>query len=304
MPPTRRDDDSPLEIDELMSVVNQGASFEDDENQQEQQAAEQEQESEEQPQQDQEREEATEETETPPTPPESPAARQPSETEQLRQELRDLRAAQAQERAEYLATLREMRSPRQESQEPARQQPQRVFNMRVPPEINQMLASEDENIRAQGLTTLINGLGDVVYNRVMQDVPQYVQPLVQQTVQGTTSQQGEAQAIYQDFYGAYPALNKPELRPLVASVAQQMMREQGGNPSWNESFRNALGQRVLEVVRNLGGTPAPSQPGSPAGGGGTPPAAGTNRPPRQVQRGARGNSGGPSAVADFIRQSI
>ena len=100
-----------------------------------------------------------------------------------------------------------------------------------------------------------------------------------------------AQEIYTSFYAAYPNLNKPELRQLVAATASQVMTERMTN-DWSNDVQKATGERVLKLLGQPappnGATPAPV-PAPAANPASTPaPAA----PPKQFGTGKR-----PSAPA-------
>jgi len=184
--------------------------------------------------------------ETPPTDPEK---------ELLRQQLATL---QAQMQAQAAA-------PQAQQQQAQDTLPPYAFN--IPPELLQLMYSEDPTERQQGLTAYAMGIARTVHSQVRDEYQQVMQSAIQQAIASTQ----QAQQVRQDFYGKYPELDKPELYPVVQAVAQQVAAQTGAN-SWTPEFRDAVGERVRALIQPQA---QPQPPRTPASGQAT---AGNGRP--------------------------
>lgn len=183
--------------------------------------------------------------ETPPTDPEK---------ELLRQQLATM---QAQMQAQAAAP--------QAPQQAQDTLPPYAFN--IPPELLQLMYSEDPTERQQGLTAYAMGIARTVHSQVRDEYQQVMQSAIQQAIASTQ----QAQQVRQDFYGKYPELDKPELYPVVQAVAQQVAAQTGAN-SWTPEFRDAVGERVRALIQPQA---QPQPPRTPASGQAT---AGNGRP--------------------------
>lgn len=122
----------------------------------------------------------------------------------------------------------------------------------------QMMASEDVNERMQGVTTLVNGIGEMVHETVMNEVRQLMESVrteVPQQIQATAREREQSQALFNDFYGKYPMLNNPRLYGIVTATAAELAQQMGVN-GWTPEFRDRLGQEVLKTLGWQAGAPA------------------------------------------------
>lgn len=128
------------------------------------------------------------------------------------------------------------------------------------------LYSEDAATRKQAMATLLAAnnqavhktLGAQMFGLMRETLKQAVPHII--AMANTTQQQGGAQRqVRDDFYGKYPTLNVPQLKPFVMQVAQEMVKE-GKFQGWNEEFRDALGQRVTGMLQAAAGIAPQAQP--------------------------------------------
>lgn len=220
---------------------------------------------------------------TPPAPaasepqPAAPAAQQPPSAEALRVQSLE---AQVQALTQTLETLRSQ--PAQPGSQPAAQPgpdqpPQPVrYGLTLPPQVADALNSDDDAVRTQAITTIVNDIGTIIHNSVMQqmrtEVSSMFQALVSSSTQATDAQQREA-AVTQGreaYYAAFPDHNNALILPLVQTEAQKMAAEYP-HLKWGPDYINALGARVEAALTSLRGGAAP-QPEQPSGGNGAPPA--------------------------------
>lgn len=129
-----------------------------------------------------------------------------------------------------------------------------AFN--IPSKLYNGLYSADatEEERVMCLQAFASGIATSVHNRIMQTfgtwtknqfqaIPAAVDYLVSQRESQKTSQK----SIRDDFYGAFPELNKPALGPIIKSTIQAVAKETGAK-SWTPEVRNKVGTRVRELL--------------------------------------------------------
>lgn len=171
--------------------------------------------------------------------------------------------AQVQQLSSQLAAMQQLMA-QQHTSGPTQQQPQGQqqqapeqpkFNVQVPPQLLELLDSEEPGHRAQGITALINGTAQVAYEKAMADLrsefEQKFEEVQNNTVQ-TFQSQTQSERIASDFYGKYSDLSDPTFRPVVQAVAQELQNEylaQGKPVAWSEQFRDQLALRVYQKLR-------------------------------------------------------
>lgn len=163
-------------------------------------------------------------------------------------------------RAQLTAMQQAMYTPREPAPQPAPQQeppaqPQYQFNL--PADLLQQMEAEDPVARMQGYARFAQGIAMTVHQQALAEARQMIEAMPQQ-IEPMIQQRLHQQHIFQDFYGTHKELNKPELYPLVVSVAQQVAREKNIS-GWNPELRDAVAARVKSVL------------GLPAGGAAQPP---------------------------------
>ena len=133
-----------------------------------------------------------------------------------------------------------------------------AYQMRIPDEILQKMGSDDPNVIRAGLAEFAQGVAQVTHYNVAMQMEQRLEALEQKLLEKSVStfkQQTQAEqeaekartAIQKDFYGTFPELDKPELKLFIQTQAK-LLAEQYGVNSWNESFRNALGEHVKRIL--------------------------------------------------------
>lgn len=189
---------------------------------------------------------------TPPTepepavPPVDPIVQLTNMVAQLQRQLDEARAGQVQEQA-----------PQAPAPAPSGYQ-RPSYSYKMPDDLVEHLSSEDSRTRATALSFLVSQIGQAVHSEVMKEVLHEINN-ASARMRVEMESQATANDIRRDFYGAFPQLNKPEYHPIVAMVSQQVMREMNAN-EWNQHIRNAVGQRVLAMLRmNAQGEARPKQ---------------------------------------------
>jgi hypothetical protein len=130
--------------------------------------------------------------------------------------------------------------------------------------INQ-LGSENPVERKQAVSQLMGVAMHVAHRLAAKQAVTQMRAELQQVLPAFVSEQMQAHAtsqrVFSDFYGKFPMLNVPELRPMVRAAATELMQETKA-AGWNEQFRDALGARILQKLRGFQGAPVapPSAP--------------------------------------------
>lgn len=149
------------------------------------------------------------------------------------------------------------------------------YAIQVPQTILEAMASEDGNLRSQGLAALVQGLGVHIHRNVMRDAQALLQTQVPTMMQSRENAQQTATRIREDFYGKFKQLNNPVFFPIVQQFAAQEMARLGTS-EWSDSVRDAVGNGVIAAMAAAGlqlaqAAPPPAAP--PTVPPATPPAA-------------------------------
>jgi hypothetical protein len=184
-------------------------------------------------------------------------------TEDLRKRLED-----TQQKLAYVAGMVQAQKPQQPA--PQEQGPQIPdYNFTLPDQLVALIESEDPVQRRQGLAMFAQGVARTVHANTLSDVMrarEEMAHLMPQYVEAVQKQQNQVREVFQDFYGTHKDLDRPELRPLVVSVAQQILQESGAN-TWSPELRDKIAGKVRGV---LGAYAAPgrrsNQPANVGGG--------------------------------------
>lgn len=180
---------------------------------------------------------------------------------------------------EQTAVIREAVAPKKD---PAVTPTEPKYNLAIPPQILTGLRSEDQTEFAQSFHAVVNGVANKVWGDVQEAISAQVMPMIGQVVQSHIQAYRQQAEVAQDFYGSYPHLAIPALRPIIqaAGVAAAQRRAAEGKPlAWDESLRNDIAEEVYKSVPQLRQQAAPvPTPAKPNGrkpfvaGGGTRPA--------------------------------
>lgn len=165
----------------------------------------------------------------------------------------------------------------QSGTQPQGQQPQRNYNFQFTPELMQGLNHEDPNVRNQSLVNLVNGVGEIIHNTVLQQVQTMLQSVreeVPQVAQTTTQQLAEHQKVFDDFYGKFPELNQPTFHALVGQIAKSFY-DKNPRAGWSPALRDEIGREVYRILKwpvpgARTAAPQPAPQTTPSARGGTP----------------------------------
>ena len=157
----------------------------------------------------------------------------------------------------------------------------------IPPQIKEMLFSDDPEKLSQGLGMLMQGVAQITHMRVREEMSGLMDQRIAGTVDSKQRELTEKQKVEEtqksikaDWEKAYPDLATEDLRPLVAHVGGQVAKELGAS-EWNEKLRDAIAARVRKV---LGRNEAPAGEESKGGA----------KPARKVPYSANGSGRAPA----------
>ena len=125
------------------------------------------------------------------------------------------------------------------------------------------VADEERRMALQGFAS---GIATTVHNNIMESlgswtkrqfnaVPRVVNYLVEQR----EASRATTKSLRDDFYGAFPELNKPELSPIIRATIQSIQKETGAKV-WTPQMRNLVGERVKKVLSAYAQANAPVAP--------------------------------------------
>jgi hypothetical protein len=138
--------------------------------------------------------------------------------------------------------------PQQQQQPTAPQQPQPPgYAYDINDQMLRAVTSEDMRERAAALQAFAVNLSQTVHQRAVQQVREEIAQVLPQYVQQTALQEYQRREIARDFYGKFPELDRPEVAPVVAQIAQQVMTETRAN-GWTPQVRDAVAGRVRAVL--------------------------------------------------------
>lgn len=120
------------------------------------------------------------------------------------------------------------------------------------------VTSEDIMERANALKAFATNLSQTVHMRAVEQMRQEVAAAIPVYVTQMIAQEYAKREIARDFYGTFPELNRPEVAPIVAQVAQQVMTELRAN-DWNQRVRDTVGARVKAMLSAIAGQVQPQQ---------------------------------------------
>jgi hypothetical protein len=187
--------------------------------------------------------------------PVTPPQPAPDSNQQLLQEIRDQLARQQQ--------------PPQASQpqQPPPAQPQAPkYNLAIPPQIVDALRSEDPNEFAVGMTAVINGISNRIWQDVQQHLTSEFAPQLLRHVQAQQTESTQLQTISQDFFSAHPNLNNDIIKPMLQQAGAMVIQERqaAGKPTaYTAEVRDAIAERIYAVLPNLRPQPAQGQQQQP-----------------------------------------
>lgn len=142
------------------------------------------------------------------------------------------------------------------------------YSFNISPKLyNALFGSEvaDEE-RMMALQGFASGIATTVHNNIMESlgswtkrqfnaVPRVVNYLVEQR----EASRATTKSLRDDFYGAFPELDKPELSPIIRATIQSIQKETGAKV-WTPQMRNLVGERVKKVLSAYAQANAPVAP--------------------------------------------
>src|SRR5215471_3047757 len=138
------------------------------------------------------------------------------------------------------------------------------YDFTIPDGLMQAFASDDVNVRKQGLSLFSKGLARGVHAMIRQEyrkaIIDAVPPMIEQAMSGQTLMR----QVFDDFYGTHKDLNRPELRPMIVQIAQQVWQGGQYGRNWNAAMRDAVATQARAILAGYSlSTPAapPRQPG-------------------------------------------
>lgn len=143
------------------------------------------------------------------------------------------------------------------------------FNLALPPQMIKALRSEDEGEFGAAMTAVINGIANKMWNEVQQHIATEVVPNMGRIADQHYQVVQQRQRVQQEFYGAYPTLNRPELYGIVqqAGVMVAQQRAALNKPVvWDQQFASEIAEKVFAIFPQLKPqaapqvTPTPKQP--------------------------------------------
>lgn len=181
------------------------------------------------------------------------------------------------------------------------------YNLTLPQPVMDQLQSEDPAQFAQAISRIVNDLGTIVHNSVINQVRQevgakfeHLSKFASESQETDVREAARADAKKQ-YYDAFPTHQNELIEPIIQTEARKMAAEFPGLP-WNADYINALGARVNGALAQLRGEqpqPAPE----PAPSGQQPP----KKPAAMMPSGNRGGTGAPqpsSADEDLILDTL
>lgn len=142
-----------------------------------------------------------------------------------------------------------------EEDDPLEKIPQyQKFN--IPDEIKQKIFSQDSTPESmsEGLGMLMQGVAQVTHYNVRKEMAAMMDKRINSTVETKQSELTEKQKaeqtqkeIREDWEKTHSDLSDPELKPLIASVANQVVNETGAK-EWNAKLRDDIAARVRKIL--------------------------------------------------------
>ncbi|WP_417436496.1 hypothetical protein [Idiomarina abyssalis] len=149
------------------------------------------------------------------------------------------------------------------------------YQFQIPDSVMSKMGSDDPAQIRAGLGEFAQGVAQVThYNMSMQmeerleamkaELLQESVQTFKQTTQAEQQEQQQKTAVFEDFYGKFPELNKPEMQLFVQTQAK-LLAQQYGVQQWNPQFRDQLGEHVKKVL-GIGSKPGPLPDAAPGKG--------------------------------------
>ena len=148
---------------------------------------------------------------------------------------------------ETMQKLLQQRTAEPPKEEPKDAPPVPAYQFEIPDALVEGLDSDNPVEKKAAVGALAQGLSAAIHQQMIAQVQQMIQQAVPQLVQSVVAEHTTSQEIFHDFYGKYADLNRPELRTLVRSVAEQVYEELKPQ-QWTPEVRDTIAQRVYGII--------------------------------------------------------
>jgi len=214
-----------------------------------------------------------------------PATPQPATTPQG--QLEQLLATQTAQINEVLRRQQEATKPTAPAATPPAAAAPR-FQVGVPPQLVQMLRSEDQEEVGRGVHALVNGVSNMVWDAVQEHIQKEVMGQIPNIIQQHYTSRQEVQSIENDFYGRYSHVANDAFRPIIQQIGLQLINDlaaRGLPTHYTPQVGDIIIQRLHALIPQLGPVPTGPRQAAPAptgakpklnGAGGTRPSATTS----------------------------
>lgn len=144
------------------------------------------------------------------------------------------------------------------------------FNLGIPDQLLGALRSEDPAEFKLGMTSVLNGVANHVYNTIQESIQKEFLPAIPQMIERYVENIRQQQAVATDFYGAYPSLANEALKPFVQQVGAHIAQQRaaaGKSLAWGPELRDEIANYIFEQIPALKVAPAaaPVPPVKPNG---------------------------------------
>lgn len=199
--------------------------------------------------------------------PEEGQGGEPQPAPQPAEESPELRALRAEFDAYKRGVESFQRQPAQPTEQPKQTNepdPLPEYNFNIPQPLLDGLRSEDPAENMQAVQALVKGVAQTVHRTVrleLQSLRESMTSGLPQMVSSHIEQYNTGRQVYQDFYGTYPQYDKPELRPTVLAIAQEILQDRAarGLPvAWNADLKKQVGDRMATLFGQQ--NPIPAKP--------------------------------------------
>lgn len=134
-------------------------------------------------------------------------------------------------------------------------------DVQLPPTLVAAMRSESPEEAGAALNLIVQGTARMAVRKARELLDSFVTESLPVMLSSHAQAQTAAKDVHDDFYGTYPQLNKPEIKPFITNLAAQMANEAGANfKGWNPAFRDAVATKFLGMVKDF----VPSQQAAPA----------------------------------------
>lgn len=179
---------------------------------------------------------------------------------------------------------------------PQAQQWQSPYKFGVAPEVVQLLRSENPQEASAAFGAIMNDAAAIIHQTVAQEVMQQVAQGVARFIPAREAQREQVTQIAGDFYGKYPRLNHPAIKPVIQDTAKAMLHS-GKYHGYNAAFRDDLARAVVAQLKNALGSPL----ARPNGGGLPSQLPGTPAPRAGIQGTVSEDPNSPDSIAELVK---